>query len=137
MTKVAPKDFLLRASAVPLFIPEPTSLGFRLGEVQPTPIDSLMSTERRQIVMSDATNRKHLKIWKPATYRIEVDGYVDASWSDCLGGMRITTTSKREDESVVTTLVGRVRDQAELSGVLNSLYEMHLAILSVELVDEE
>jgi hypothetical protein len=86
--------------------------------------------------MSDSTKVKQLKIWKPATYRIEVDGCVDASWSDCLGGMR-TTTRKREDQSTVTMLVGRVRDQAELAGVLNSLYEMHLAILSVELVDEE
>lgn len=32
----------------------------------------------------------------------------------------------------MTTLVGRVRDQAALAGILNSLYEMHLPILSVE-----
>jgi hypothetical protein len=32
----------------------------------------------------------------------------------------------------VTTLAGRLIDQAELSGVLNTLYELHLPILSVE-----
>jgi hypothetical protein len=37
----------------------------------------------------------------------------------------------------VATLVGRLLDQAQLSGVLNALYEMHLPILSVEILDEE
>lgn len=32
----------------------------------------------------------------------------------------------------VATLEGRLRDQTELSGVLNSLYELHLPILSIE-----
>jgi hypothetical protein len=86
--------------------------------------------------MSDSTNGKHLKIWKPANYRIEVEGALDKSWSDRLGGMRITTR-EREDKSTVTTLAGRMRDQAELSGVLNSLYELHLVILSVGLVGDE
>ena len=34
-----------------------------------------------------------------------------------------------------TILVGRVVDQAMLSGILNSLYEMHLPVLSAECVD--
>jgi LuxR family maltose regulon positive regulatory protein len=37
----------------------------------------------------------------------------------------------------VTALVGRLRDQAELSGVLNSLYDLHLSILKVEVVNGE
>jgi hypothetical protein len=45
--------------------------------------------------------------------------------------MRITTR-QRKNQSTVTTLTGRVSDQAELSGVLNTLYELHLPILSVE-----
>jgi hypothetical protein len=36
-----------------------------------------------------------------------------------------------------TTLIGRLRDQAELLGVLNSLYGLHLSILKVEVVDGE
>jgi hypothetical protein len=32
--------------------------------------------------------------------------------------------------------VGKVRDQAELSGVLETLYELHLSILLVEYKDE-
>jgi len=37
----------------------------------------------------------------------------------------------------MTTLVGRLRDQAELSGVLNSLYDLRLSILKVEVVEGE
>jgi hypothetical protein len=37
-----------------------------------------------------------------------------------------------KDGEPVTELVGQVRDQAELAGVLDTLYELHLALLSVE-----
>ena len=83
------------------------------------------------LVMSNSHNGEHLKLRTPATYCIEVEGEVPESWSDRLGGMRISTR-KRKDQTTVTTLIGRVRDQAELTGVLNTLYELHLPILSVE-----
>ena len=79
---------------------------------------------------------KDFKLWMPATYRIKVQGYLDESRSDFLSGMTITTTSQG-DQGVVTTLEGRVRDQAELSGVLNTLYELHLPILSVECLGDD
>jgi hypothetical protein len=50
--------------------------------------------------------------------------------------MRITTR-KRADQKTVTTLTGRLSDQAELSGVLNSLYNLHLSILKVEVANGE
>jgi hypothetical protein len=86
--------------------------------------------------MTQNSNEKRIKLWTPATYRIEVDGHIDESWSDRLAGMRITTR-KRSDQTTVTTLVGRLRDQAELSGVLNSLYGLNLSILKVEMVNGE
>jgi hypothetical protein len=82
------------------------------------------------------TTGKDFKLWMPATYRIKVQGYLDESRSDFLSGMTITTTSQG-DQGVVTTLEGRVRDQAELSGVLNTLYELHLPILSVECLRDD
>jgi hypothetical protein len=60
-------------------------------------------------------NEKHLKLWTPATYRIEVEGHLAESWSDRLAGMRISSR-KRADESAVTTLTGLMRDQAEPTG---------------------
>ena len=86
--------------------------------------------------MTENSNEKRVKLWTPVTYRVEVDGHLDESWSDRLAGMRITTR-KRSDQTTVTTLVGRLRDQAELSGVLNSLYGLHLSILKVEVVNDE
>ncbi|MGD2000327.1 MAG: hypothetical protein PVJ00_07145 [Desulfobacterales bacterium] len=75
----------------------------------------------------------HLKLGTPATYRIEVEGVLDEVWADSLAGMRLSIR-KRADQSTVTTLTGLLRDQAELSGVLNGLYELHLPILAVSIV---
>jgi len=80
--------------------------------------------------------KERLTLGTPAIYRIEIEGDLDESLSERLGGMCITKR-KREDRTTVTTLKGRLRDQAELTGVLNSLYELHLPLLSVEILDDE
>jgi hypothetical protein len=67
----------------------------------------------------------------PGEYLIVVRGHVDDGMSDWLGGMKITV-SNRPGEPPVTTLVGRLRDQAELRGVVETLYEFHFPILSIE-----
>ncbi|MEN8691602.1 MAG: hypothetical protein ABF303_14040 [Desulfobacterales bacterium] len=56
---------------------------------------------------------------------------MDQRWSERLAGMRITT-SESKGGTPLTRLAGHLRDQAQLSGVLNSLYELHLPILLVE-----
>jgi hypothetical protein len=67
----------------------------------------------------------------PAMYRISVQGRIPARWCDRLEGMAITERSP-ETEAPVTTLLGELADQAALVGVLNTLYELHLPMLSVE-----
>jgi hypothetical protein len=47
------------------------------------------------------------------------------------------STSDRGGRAPRTTLIGPLRDQAELNGVLETLYGLHLTILKVETVDEE
>ena len=79
-------------------------------------------------------NRKDFAFDRAGNYRIRVRGYLDDSWTDRLGGMRITA-SGLNDQVPVTALDGQVRDQAELAGVLNTLYELHLTLLSVEYID--
>jgi hypothetical protein len=86
--------------------------------------------------MANEDKTKHQKLWTPAIYSITVEGHLDESWSDRLGGMGITTRT-RADKTTVSTLVGRMRDQAQLTGVLNTLYELHLPILSVENLSED
>ena len=70
----------------------------------------------------------------PAVYRIRVVGQVDPRSSRIVAGMQIT---KSDDSSgqVETILIGRVPDQASLAGVLNTLYEMHLPVKSVECLE--
>jgi hypothetical protein len=50
--------------------------------------------------------------------------------------MNITETGKGKGK-VETILVGRLADQAALSGVLNTLYELHLPVVSVECLSAE
>jgi len=68
---------------------------------------------------------------RPGNYCIRVIGHLNESWSERLAGLHITTSSS-EDKEPIAELVGQLRDQAELAGVLNTLYEMHLSLLSVE-----
>jgi hypothetical protein len=77
-----------------------------------------------------------LGFYAPGTYRIQIGGYLERSWSGRLGGMDITW-SDAEGENPVTTLCGRLLDQAALLGVLNALYGLHLPLLSVERLTTE
>jgi len=70
----------------------------------------------------------------PATYRIVVQGVLSDHWRDRLAGLAVETASP-PGQAPRTTLVGRLRDQAELNGVLETLYGLHLPIIVVETVD--
>ena len=72
----------------------------------------------------------------PATYQICVQGRLDTKWSDRLGGMSITVRGG-VDVQDITLLEGRLSDQAALSGILNTLYELHMPVLSLECINAE
>ena len=86
--------------------------------------------------MAKITSRRRMRLETPATYRIRVQGRIDANWSDRLGGMSITDDTTA-DPPGVTILVGHLIDQAALSGILNALYDLRLPLLSVENLDEK
>jgi hypothetical protein len=67
----------------------------------------------------------------PAVYRISVQGRIGDAFTDRLGGMEITVILI-DGGGAVTTLFGELRDQAALAGVLNTLYEWHLPVLSLQ-----
>ena len=71
----------------------------------------------------------------PATYQIRVQGSMDLNWSDYVGDMHICPDAVEKDPTV-TVLEGRLRDQAALAGVINSLYELHLPILLIRRLGE-
>jgi len=74
---------------------------------------------------------KSIEFGGPADYRIVVKGRLAETTVERLGDMKIAS-AEGEKRETVTTLVGHVRDQAELSGILNTLYEMHLSVLTIE-----
>ena len=77
-----------------------------------------------------------VSLGQPAVYRIVVQGVLPAEYADRLGGLRLRVGPGTSGGSA-TTLTGRLRDQSQLLGVLNGLYEMHLPILSIELLEAE
>ena len=66
-----------------------------------------------------------------AYYRIRVRGELDPGFSDRLEGMEIENTF-RKDGRAESVLEGRLEDQSALSGVLNTLYDMHLPVISAD-----
>jgi hypothetical protein len=87
--------------------------------------------------MSYSKGSKDFAFNSSGKYRIRVLGLLDESWSDRLGGLHISGEKIDVQKGPITELVGMLRDQAELSGILETLYEMHLTLLSVEKLEDE
>ena len=62
-----------------------------------------------------------------ALYEIRVRGILDESWSDWLDGLSITPADDGN-----TVLVGPIRDQCALHGLLVKIRDLGLPLLSVE-----
>jgi hypothetical protein len=82
-------------------------------------------------VMMNTPSDHDMEFDGPSVYRIRVRGRVSANWSGRLGGMAVTVYSA-DTGPWVTSLLGELSDQADLVGVLNTLYGLHLPVLSVE-----
>ncbi|MFB6274884.1 MAG: hypothetical protein ABEI32_01890 [Halothece sp.] len=68
-----------------------------------------------------------LRFETTAIYRIVVQGFIDQADVENVGGMYISYLVQGQ-----TILVGEVRDQSALNGILNTLLELHLPIVLVE-----
>jgi len=95
----------------------------RTSEVRRT-----LSPERQLILdapksLLDSIHMNNLKMESPGKYQISIQGFLNADWSDRLGGLKIVTTPAT-DGRPVTTLKSEVVDQAVLLGVLNALYDL-------------
>ena len=63
---------------------------------------------------------------RASCYEIRVKGQLDQSWSDWLEGLEVKLLDNEE-----MILFGQVGDQAALMGLLNKLYGLNLALLSL------
>jgi len=78
-------------------------------------------------------SQKQLRFGYPAIYSIRVIGRLEQSWSKRLSDLTIHTEGMIiKDGVVMTTLTGKLIDQAALMGVLNAIYNLRLPIWSVE-----
>jgi hypothetical protein len=88
--------------------------------------------------MANKTDENKLNQSIPVTvaqtdfYEIRVKGQLDESWSDWLEGLEVKLLNNGE-----MILSGHIGDQAALMGVLNKLYGLNLALLSVSEVGQK
>jgi hypothetical protein len=66
----------------------------------------------------------------PGDYRIW--GYLSPDWYGRFGSMQVISSPPAEGDHALTIMLGTVHDQAELAGILSTLYELHLSLLSVQ-----
>jgi hypothetical protein len=64
-----------------------------------------------------------------AVYKIRVAGLVDVSWAVWFDGLTLTPQPNGE-----TLIVGRVRDQAALHGILARIRDLNLPLLALRRV---
>ena len=84
----------------------------------------------------NAPHTTALSMGDPAIYRVRVRGQVDPKWMAGLDELN-RTEETLSNGAHHTVLVGRLADQAALSGLLTALYEMHLPIIAVDCLDVE
>ena len=76
----------------------------------------------------DLEHHKNISLSTSMNYRITAQGWLDGSWSDRLSGMHIKVR-RPENKKPIVILDGKLKDQADLLGVLNNLNELRLPIL--------
>jgi hypothetical protein len=63
------------------------------------------------------------------SYRIRLEGRINPEWSTWLNGLVVSLES---EQPPVTILSGVIVDQARLRGILNRLWDLNLALISLE-----
>jgi len=71
---------------------------------------------------------------RPVTCEIQVQGWLDESWSDWFDGIAVAPQVSAEG-TTITKLTGTVVDQAALHGLLRKLYNLGLPLLSVTCIN--
>ena len=75
-------------------------------------------------------SNQRLSLSRPVTYRIKIQGHLDAYWSEWFDDLTVTY-----DEQDDTILTGQVADQAALHGALKKVRDLGLPLISVNLVE--
>lgn len=66
----------------------------------------------------------------PTSYEIWVEGLVPGEWSEWFDDMEISHTGDNR-ERPITLLIGRVKDQAALRGLLGKIWNLNLTLIAL------
>ena len=77
-------------------------------------------------------NRRYTDQPPAPIYQVQIEGYLDCSWTDWFDGMRI-----EQQPDGITMLSGAVVDQSALFGLLKKVHNLGLTIISVQRVGFE
>ena len=64
---------------------------------------------------------------EPSVYQLTVEGKIDKIRVKEMTGMMVSEL----DNSRLVTITGQVQDQSALNGLINTLYNMHLSVISI------
>jgi hypothetical protein len=78
--------------------------------------------------MNNRNSASGINITSPINIRIEVNGLLDNTLSDILGGLSISNTT-----ASMSYIEGVVADQAALVGIINTLFNMRFPIVNVKI----
>ena len=85
--------------------------------------------------MTEKYKIDNINFKKSAIYKIVVKGEINEEMSERLWGLQ-ARKYKSENHKPITTIVGHINDQAALAGILNMLYDMHMTVISVNMLSE-
>jgi hypothetical protein len=68
---------------------------------------------------------------EPLVYQIRIKGHLDESWIDWFSTLVLANEADGE-----ATLTGAVRDQAELHGFLDRVFDLNLTLLAVNRITD-
>ena len=83
----------------------------------------------------DKYNTIDFSFIKAAIYKIVVQGEIDQKMSDRMMGLQ-ASVHNRKDKGSITTLIGQINDQSALSGILTMINDMHMTVISVNMLSE-
>lgn len=72
---------------------------------------------------------ENIEYLNSSNFKIEVEGELDENLSENFGSLSIS--HKTNGDNTISCLKGEIIDQAELIGILNTLYNMRFSIISV------
>jgi hypothetical protein len=75
-------------------------------------------------------HHQRMSLDEPAIYEIQVQGMISEHWMGYFDEMGISVEG--EDGTAITTLVGKVVDQAALQGMLQKFYTLGLVLVQVQ-----